>query len=116
MAGARRRASPGEARALAVARSTQFMATALELVQESGQANFTLQTLAERANLSVRTFYQHFSSKDELLLALYEDVTAQFTAAIREKVEAAEDPMGQLEAWCRGCFHARAHRRKLVAV
>jgi AcrR family transcriptional regulator len=92
----------GEARALAVARSTQFMATALELVQESGQANFTLQTLAERANLSVRTFYQHFSSKDELLLALYEDVTAQYTEAIREKVEAADGPMGQLEAWCRG--------------
>jgi len=92
----------GDARALAVARSTKFMATALELVQESGQANFTLQTLAERANLSVRTFYQHFSSKDELLLALYEDVTARYTEAIREKVEAAHSPMGQLEAWCRG--------------
>jgi AcrR family transcriptional regulator len=92
----------GDARALAVARSTQFMATALELVQESGQASFTLQTLADRANLSVRTFYQHFAGKDELLLALYEDVTAQFTEAIREKVEAADGPMGQLEAWCRG--------------
>jgi AcrR family transcriptional regulator len=92
----------GDARALAVARSTRFMATALELVQESGQANFTLQTLADRANLSVRTFYQHFAGKDELLLALYEDLTAQFTEAIREKVEAAADPMGQLEAWCRG--------------
>jgi len=91
----------GEARALAVARSTQFLATALELVQESGQANFTLQKLAERANLSVRTFYQHFSSKDELLLALYEDVTAKFAEAVREKVEAAADPMAQLEAWCR---------------
>ena len=86
----------------AVARSTRFMATALELVQESGQASFTLQTLADRANLSVRTFYQHFAGKDELLLALYEDLTAQFTEAIREKVEAAEGPMGQLEAWCRG--------------
>ncbi|OMC40799.1 TetR family transcriptional regulator [Mycobacterium sp. GA-1841] len=92
----------GEARALAVARSTQFMATALELVQESGQANFTLQTLAERANMSVRTFYQHFSSKDELLLALYEDVTARYTEAIREQVEAADGPVGRLEAWCRG--------------
>lgn len=92
----------GDARALAVARSTKFMATALELVQESGQANFTLQTLADRANLSVRTFYQHFSGKDELLLALYEDVTARYTEAIREKVETADSPMGQLEAWCRG--------------
>ena len=61
-----------------------------------------LQTLADRANLSLRTFYQHFAGKDELLLALYEDVTAQFTEAIREKVEAADGPMGQLEAWCRG--------------
>jgi AcrR family transcriptional regulator len=92
----------GDARALAVARSTKFMATALELLQESGQANFTLQTLADRANLSVRTFYQHFAGKDELLLALYEDVTARYTDAIREKVEAADSPMGQLEAWCRG--------------
>ncbi len=91
----------GEARALAVARSTQFMATALELVQESGQANFTLQDLADRANLSVRTFYQHFAGKDDLLLALYEDVTAQYTEAIRVQMQAADGPMAQLEAWCR---------------
>lgn len=92
----------GEARARAVARSTQFMATALELVQESGPGNFTLQALADRANLSLRTFYQHFAGKDELLLALYEDVTSKYTEAIRTEVEAADGPMGQLEAWCRG--------------
>ena len=92
----------GDARARAVDRSTRFTATALELVQESGHANFTLQTLADRANLSLRTFYQHFAGKDELLLALYEDVTAQFTEAIRERVEAADGPMAQLEAWCKG--------------
>ena len=50
----------------------------------------------------MRTFYQHFAGKDELLLALYEDVTAQFTEAIRERVEAADGPMAQLEAWCKG--------------
>jgi AcrR family transcriptional regulator len=92
----------GEARARAVARSTQFMTTALELVQESGPGNFTLQALADRANLSLRTFYQHFAGKDELLLALYEDLTSKYTEAIRDEVEAADDPMGQLEAWCRG--------------
>ncbi len=77
------------------------MATALELVEESGPASFTLQTLADRANLSLRTFYQHFAGKDELLLALYEDVTSKYTEAIREEVEAADGPMAQLEAWCR---------------
>ena len=94
----------GEARARAVARSTQFMATALELVQESGPGSFTLQALADRANLSLRTFYQHFAGKDELLLALYEDLTSKYTEAIRDEVEAADGPMGQLEAWCRGCL------------
>ena len=83
-------------------RSTQFLATALELVEESGPASLTLQTLADRANLSLRTFYQHFAGKEELLLALYEDVTSKYTEAIREMVEAADGPMAQLEAWCRG--------------
>ncbi|UXA19782.1 TetR/AcrR family transcriptional regulator [Mycobacterium sp. SMC-4] len=92
----------GEARARAVERSTQFLATALELVEESGPASLTLQTLADRANLSLRTFYQHFAGKEELLLALYEDVTSKYTEAIREMVEAADGPMAQLEAWCRG--------------
>ncbi|MCF6388218.1 TetR/AcrR family transcriptional regulator [Mycobacterium sp. MBM] len=89
------------ARARAAERSGQFMATALELVEESGPASFTLQTLADRANLSLRTFYQHFASKDELLLALYEDLTAKYTEAIRDEVEAADGPMARLEAWCR---------------
>ncbi|MGH3969352.1 MAG: TetR/AcrR family transcriptional regulator, partial [Mycobacterium sp.] len=74
---------------------------------------FTLQMLADRANLSVRTFYQHFAGKDELLLALYEDVTAQYTEAIREKVEAADGPMGQLEAWCRGVLSRPGSSREV---
>lgn len=103
----------GNARARAVARSTKFLTTALEIVQESGQTNFTLQTLADRSNLSLRTFYQHFSGKDELLLALYEDVTAQYTETIREKVEAADGPMGQLEAWCKGVLSRPGSSREV---
>lgn len=103
----------GNARARAVARSTKFLTTALELVQESGQTNFTLQTLADRSNLSLRTFYQHFSGKDELLLALYEDVTAQYTETIREKVEAADGPMGQLEAWCKAVLSRPGSSREV---
>ncbi|ORW01230.1 TetR/AcrR family transcriptional regulator [Mycobacterium kyorinense] len=95
------------ARARALARSSRFLATALELVQESGRADFTIQTLIDRSNLSLRAFYQHFAGKEELLLALYENVTSQFTEAIRQEVAAADDPMGQLEAFCRG-FLSRA--------
>lgn len=95
------------ARARALARSSRFLATALELVQESGRADFTVQTLIDRSNLSLRAFYQHFAGKEELLLALYENITGQFTEDIRQEVAAADGPMEQLEAFCRG-FLSRA--------
>ncbi|OAN36817.1 TetR/AcrR family transcriptional regulator [Mycolicibacterium iranicum] len=101
------------ARARALARSSRFLATALELVEESGRADFTIQTLIDRSNLSLRAFYQHFAGKDELLLALYENVTSQFTESIRQEVAAADGPMEQLEAFCRG-FLSRAESSEAV--
>ncbi len=73
-----------------------------ESVFFGGRADFTIQTLIDRSNLSLRAFYQHFAGKDELLLALYENVIAQFPEGIGRDVAAAEAPMDQLEAFCRG--------------
>jgi AcrR family transcriptional regulator len=101
------------ARARALARSSRFLATALELVEESGRADFTIQKLIDRSNLSLRAFYQHFAGKEELLLALYENVTSQFTEGIRQEVSAADGPMEQLEAFCRG-FLSRAESSQAV--
>ena len=104
-----------QARARALARSSRFLATALELVEESGRADFTIQTLIDRSNLSLRAFYQHFAGKEELLLALYENATSQFTEGIRQEVAAAsaDGPMAQLEAFCRG-FLSRAESSEAV--
>lgn len=101
------------ARARALARSSRFLATALELVEESGKADFTIQTLIDRSNLSLRAFYQHFAGKEELMLALYENVTSQFTEDIRQDVAAASGPMEQLEAFCRGVL-SRAESSEAV--
>jgi len=103
------------ARARALARSSRFLATALELVEESGRADFTIQTLIDRSNLSLRAFYQHFAGKEELLLALYENATSQFIEAIRHEVAAAsgDGPMAQLEAFCRG-FLSRAESSEAI--
>ncbi len=101
------------ARARALARSSRFLAAALELVEEQGSADFTIQTLIDRSNLSLRAFYQHFAGKEELMLALYENVTSQFTESIRQEVAAADGPMEQLEAFCRG-FLSRAESSERV--
>lgn len=101
------------ARARALARSSRFLATALELVEETGKADFTIQKLIDRSNLSLRAFYQHFAGKEELMLALYENVTSQFTENIRHEVAAADGPMEQLEAFCRGVL-SRAESSEAV--
>lgn len=101
------------ARARALAHSSRFLAAALELVQETGRVDFTVQNLVDRSKLSLRSFYQHFDGKDELLLALYENLTRQFIADIRQEVADATDPLAQLEAFCRG-FLGRATESKFA--
>jgi len=62
------------ARAKAISRSDRFIEVAMELLSETGRTDFTVQELVERSKTSLRSFYQHFGSKDELLLALFEEV------------------------------------------
>ena len=49
---------------------------AVELAQERGLDSFTVQDVLKRADVSIQTFYRHFDSKDELLLAVLEEAVA----------------------------------------
>ena len=59
-------------------RSSKFLAAAIELLNETGRVDFTVQNVVERSKLSLRAFYQHFGGKDELVLAIFEEVTGVF--------------------------------------
>lgn len=84
------------ARAKAVSRSDRFIQTATEILGETGRTDFTVQELVERSKTSLRSFYQHFSSKDELLLALFEEIIAISTAQWRVEVDQLEDEVAGL--------------------
>ncbi|MDX6741496.1 TetR/AcrR family transcriptional regulator [Actinocorallia sp. A-T 12471] len=86
-----------EARAKAETRSRLLMRTATELLSETGRADFTAQELVERAKTSLRALYQHFGSKDELLLALFEEIIMESTAAWRTEIEQIEDDRARLK-------------------
>lgn len=58
-------------------RSERFIKTAVEILGETGRTDFTVQEVVARSKTSLRAFYQHFASKDELLLALFERTMAQ---------------------------------------
>src|ERR1700742_2906770 len=66
-----------------VTRGDRFIKTAVAILGETGRTDFTVQEVVARSKTSLRAFYQHFSSKDELLIALLERTTAQAARAWR---------------------------------
>ena len=60
-----------------VPRGDRFIKTAVEILGETGRTDFTVQEVVARSKTSLRAFYQHFSGKDELLLALFDRTIAQ---------------------------------------
>ncbi len=64
-------------------RDARFIKTAVEILGETGRTDFTVQEVVARSKTSLRAFYQHFSSKDELLIALLERTMAQSAKAWR---------------------------------
>ncbi len=58
-------------------RAARFIKTAVEILGETGRTDFTVQEVVARSKTSLRAFYQHFASKDELLIALLERTMAQ---------------------------------------
>ena len=57
-------------------RGDRFIKTAVAILGETGRTDFTVQEVVARSKTSLRAFYQHFSSKDELLLALFDKTIA----------------------------------------
>jgi AcrR family transcriptional regulator len=85
------------AREKAMSRSDRFIQVAMELLSETGRTDFTVQELVERSKTSLRSFYQHFGSKDELLLALFEEVIQISTDDWRRQVDSQPDAVAGLE-------------------
>lgn len=85
------------ARAKAMSRSDRFIEVAMELLSETGRTDFTVQELVERSKTSLRSFYQHFGSKDELLLALFEEVIRLSSEDWRRLVAEQDDCVAGLE-------------------
>ena len=56
------------AAARAQERTDRFVSAAMELMSERGSIDFTVQEVVDRSKMSVRTFYNFFASKDDLLV------------------------------------------------
>lgn len=79
--------SPDSLRADPDSRESRFMRSALSILAETGRTDFTVLEVVERSKTSLRSFYQHYSTKDELLLALIDTIMAESTKQWREQTE-----------------------------
>lgn len=84
------------ARARAESRVQRFLDAALELIQAGDTNEFTVQQVVERSGQSLRSFYQYFDGKHELLLALFEESVRTTAERVRERVDQEDDALERL--------------------
>ena len=87
------------ARARAEKRVQRFLDAALELMLESPDKEFTVQEVVERSGQSLRSFYQYFAGKYELLLALFEEAVRTTAADLEAAVATENDPVEKLHVF-----------------
>ena len=76
------------ARARAENRVQRFIDAALELIADSSTGkDFTVQEVVERSGQSLRSFYQYFDGKYELLLALFEDSVRSTAQELQAQID-----------------------------
>jgi AcrR family transcriptional regulator len=93
------------ARARAQDRSDRFVAAAIKLMEKHGSVDFTVQDVVDGSRMSIRTFYNFFASKDDLLVAVHETILAkEVVPRLRARCEAVSDPIGRVEAYIHGMY------------
>jgi AcrR family transcriptional regulator len=84
------------ARERAISRGDKFIRAAGELLRTTGKSDFTVQEVVDRSGMSLRSFYHHFATKDDLLLALIEESVRRYVAEMRPKLDATEGAVAKL--------------------
>jgi AcrR family transcriptional regulator len=85
------------ARVRSEGRVQRFLDAGFELLAsaESGK-EFTVQEVVDRSGQSLRSFYQYFAGKHELLLALFDEAIRSTADRLEERVSEESTPLGRL--------------------
>ena len=80
------------ARVRAENRVQRFLDAALDLMSTAPDKEFTVQEVVERSGQSLRSFYQYFAGKHELLLALFEESVRSTVEHLDGVIAESDDP------------------------
>jgi len=93
---ARGRALHQAAKRRAEQRVERFLDATQAITAEKGTTDFTVQEVVDRSKQSLRSFYQHFDGKHELLLALFEDAMSKSADELRALAAEESGPLERL--------------------
>ena len=85
-----------DAQRRSIDRGARLVRAAANVLERNGGASLTVQEVADEAGQSLRTLYQYFASKDELLLAVHEEAMRTFERLLRGAVAELDDPVERL--------------------
>ncbi|GAC1443860.1 MAG: TetR/AcrR family transcriptional regulator [Vulcanimicrobiaceae bacterium] len=81
-----------------------MLAAAADIVAVDGAGKLTLDAVAERIGLSKGGILHHFATKDSLIAAMIEDVTAQFEGDLYRHMQGESGPGSFARAFLRACL------------
>ena len=87
------------ARLRAETRVQRFLDAAIELFNAGSGKDFTVQEVVDRSGQSLRSFYQYFGGKHELLLALFEESVRSTTEYLEDQIARVDDPLERLHTF-----------------
>ncbi len=81
-----------------------IVVAASKCLREQGIRGLSVAVVLEEAQLSTRAFYRHFDSKDQLVAAVFTELTRIEVLRLRRKMAAAKSPVDAVAAWIDGRF------------
>jgi AcrR family transcriptional regulator len=81
-----------------IEQSRQIVGAARRLIERRG-GQWTTKELASEAEVALQTFYRHFDGKDQLLLAVIEDLMAESVAGYELVARRIKDPVDRLHRY-----------------
>jgi AcrR family transcriptional regulator len=78
-------------------RSRQIVDAAYDLLEDEGLEGLTIRAVLKKTGLSRRAFYERFSGKDDLVVAVFEQTIRLAAVHYREQVGSAPDALERLK-------------------
>ncbi len=102
-----------------IATVESILAATAQLVEEVGHEAVTTNLIARAAGVNIATLYQYFSSKQAIILALFEQQTGERSRAAKALLDQLQDGTHWREpiiAMVETMFHMRAGQRGCTAI